>query len=594
MKTVFLHGINSSDPGGKWITGLNRGLVQAGFEPISAEDTAAPKYGDLLDGAAEIAREWPPETYKIDDDRSARRDFERRQARVQRILSRNPGVRTHGFNQVPGPVLAKGQDIGIDYLPILRQVRNYVDSRKLRGAVMCRILEEIGGLRGNVVLIGYSLGSVIAIDLLDHLPPELHVRRLITIGSPAHSEALHHGSERLLKKFPYACVDDWSNFVETRDLVTGGRGLASVFPAAQDFFIEVGWTHDADKYLGHEAVAGLVADVVYRPEQPTPTAGSDLVGRLDEPEALALLSLQFGRRVSTRISDKDVARRYEDVLGLIQEDLVAKVQLMAAEGQPLAPELRQLLDGQFPQLPHRWEEHEAARHLAVLATSNPILPYEIGTDGAQLEALPEVAVDLGFSRKLGDRVRESVTKINDELLEKRGIIDRFGNSTQSRLILAAAGIALVAAAPIGLMVAAPAGVAGAAALAGGLAALGPGGMVGGLATLGGLASAGTLMATVAATVGSQDQIGRDPRILLSRIAGEYALKLLGIQHDRVLWLQVTEFETQVCAEFNRLEPFSDKDSARLVHLAEAKRIIAKMIEFMSANGLGPPALQAAD
>ena len=157
-------------------------------------------------------------------------------------------------------------------------------------------------------------------------------------------------------------------------------------------------------------------------------------------------------------------------------------------------------------------------------------------------------------------------------------------------MLAAAGIALVAAAPIGLMVAAPAGVAGAAALTGGLAALGPGGMVGGLATLGGLASTGTLMATVAATVGSPDQIGRDPRILLSRIAGEYTLKLLRIQHDETLWLQVTEFETQVCAEYNRLEPFSDKDSARLADLTAARKILAKMIEFMSTNGLGPAAL----
>ena len=590
MKVVFLHGINDTDQNGRWIAGLNRGLVQAGFEPITAEEAVAPKYGDLLDGA-ETARVWPPETYKVSDDRTARRDFERRQARVQRILSSAPGVRTHGFNQVPGPVLEAGQHTGINYLPILRQVRNYVESRKLRGAIMSRILKEISDLRGNIVLIGHSLGSVIAIDLLDHLPPDLHVRRFITIGSPAHCQALHAGSERLLKKFPYAYVDDWSNFVETRDPVTGGRGLASVFPAAQDFFIELGWmVHDADRYLGHEAVAGLVADVIHRPKQPEQATGSALVGRLDEAEALALLSIQFGRRVTTRISDKDVARRYEDVLRIIQEDLVAKVQLMAAEGKALAPELRDLLDGQFPRLPHRWEEHEAARHLAVLATSNSVAPYEINTGGAQLEALPEVAVDLGFTLRLGERVQESVTKINEELLDRRGVVDRFGKSTSSRLMLAAAGIALVAAAPIGLMVAAPAGVAGAAARTGGLAALGPGGMVGGLATLGGLASTGTLMATVAATVGSPDQSGRDPRILLSRIAGEYALKLLGIQHDETLWLQVTEFEAQICAEYNRLEPFSDEDSARLAELTTAKKILARMIEFMSANGLGPQSL----
>ena len=114
-------------------------------------------------------------------------------------------------------------------------------------------------------------------------------------------------------------------------------------------------------------------------------------------------------------------------------------------------------------------------------------------------------------------------------------------------------------------------------------------MVGGLATLGGLASTGTLMTTVAATVGWHDHVGRDSRILISRIAGEYALKLLDMPHDETLWLQVTEFKTQVCAEYNRLEPFCDKNSARLSNLETAKKILDKMIAFMSTNGLGPEA-----
>ena len=227
MKVVFLHGVGDGDPGKRWLAGLNRGLVQAGFEPISADETVAPQYSDLLQDE-EADENLPPVTYKVRDDRSARRDFERRQARVQRILGNDPGVRTHGFNHVPGPVLQAGQDLAIDRVSIFRQVRNYVTRDGIRGAIMNRILEDLSDLRGNIVLIGHSLGSVIAIDVLDHLSTELHVRRFITIGSPAHSPSLHRGSERLLKKFPYGRVDDWSNFVETRDVVTGGRGLASV------------------------------------------------------------------------------------------------------------------------------------------------------------------------------------------------------------------------------------------------------------------------------------------------------------------------------------------------------------------------------
>lgn len=113
--------------------------------------------------------------------------------------------------------------------------------------------------------------------------------------------------------------------------------------------------------------------------------------------------------------------------------------------------------------------------------------------------------------------------------------------------------------------------------------------MGGLAMLGGLASTGTLMATVAATVGSGDQVARDPRVLISRIAGEYSLKMLGMPHDESLWEQVTEFETQICAEYNRLEPFSDKKCQRLTDLETAKGIMDKMIAFMVKTGLGPEA-----
>lgn len=111
----------------------------------------------------------------------------------------------------------------------LDQVRRYVRDDKVRADVMNHILDFLPTY-GDMLLIAHSLGSVIAIDLLDHLPENVHVRRFITIGSPANIRALHEGSERLLKKFPYARVDDWSNFLNARDIVTGGRGLASSFP----------------------------------------------------------------------------------------------------------------------------------------------------------------------------------------------------------------------------------------------------------------------------------------------------------------------------------------------------------------------------
>ncbi len=101
-------------------------------------------------------------------------------------------------------------------------MRRYVRDDRVRADVMNHINDFLPTY-GDVLLIGHSLGSVIAIDLLDHLAEDVHVRRFITIGSPANIRALHEGSDRLLKKFPYARVDDWSNFLNVRDMA---RSLA--------------------------------------------------------------------------------------------------------------------------------------------------------------------------------------------------------------------------------------------------------------------------------------------------------------------------------------------------------------------------------
>ena len=165
-------------------------------------------------------------------------------------------------------------------LPVmdLDQVRGYVRDDKVRADVMSHILDFLPTY-GDIVLIAHSLGSVIAIDLLDHLPEDLQVRRFITIGSPANIRALHEGSERLLKKFPYAHVDDWSNFLNVGDIVTGGRGLASTFPGAQDFLLNGISGHDAGTYLGDPAVPGSLpmcctrARIWSGPAQTSPSNG---------------------------------------------------------------------------------------------------------------------------------------------------------------------------------------------------------------------------------------------------------------------------------------------------------------------------------
>lgn len=588
MRIVFLHGIGDGDPKMGWLDGLNRGLSQAGRPPVNSERVIAPRYRSLLNTAG-ISAKIPPVTYKPKDDSSGRRGFERRQAKVQRKLGLEAGVRAFGFDRVPEPPLSVLQQAAINSVPWfdLPQVKRYMQNEGTRGAILQRILDSLPST-GDIILVGHSLGSVVAIDLLDNLHEGLHVRRFVTIGSPASSRPLHENSDRLLKKFPYDRVDDWTNFFDKRDVVTGGRGLASTFPGAQDFSIDIGGDHAASTYLGHTSVAGLIADVLY-PTKAVALRESGIAVRLGDNEASILLSLHFGHAVQRQIKDKNAAARYADALGAQQDEVVAQIESAdAASNIAVPPELYELAQGTLPRLPHRWELHEAISELVVLAMTNLVEPYEINVDRAPRDALSEVAVELGFQRSTG-------TKIGNAIEDVQSYISRKGGVPWGRVLTAAAGVAIIAAGPVGLIVAAPAGVFGAAALTGGLAALGPGGMVGGLAMLGGLAGTGAAVATSAATTGGGPaQPITDSNTLVLRVAVEHARKLLELPYDEALWYQITDLETQLSARINRLSVYSDPKSAALETLRAGQFTVTRLLAFMLEKGLGPKALVAAE
>lgn len=582
MKVVFLHGIGDGDPQRKWFESLNNALKQLGHPSLTQSDVVAPRYAAFLkmDG---VSAKIPPSTYKPKDDTVARQDFERRQARVQRILQLNPSVQRFGFDVVPEAVFNNVPRA----LPItkiadafnLAQVRRYIGNDGLRGAIMTRILEELP-VSGDIILIGHSLGSVIAIDLLDHLPETLHVRRFITIGSPANMKALHDRSERLLKKFPYCRVDDWSNFLNRLDPVTGGRGLAGVFPGAQDFVLGEVSGHGAEKYLSDSAVAGLVADVFY-PRKEVALASSDLEVRLTDGEAWILLTQHFGDTVAHRIKDEDVRRRYRSALKLIREDLASQLTQVSSSGHAIAPEMRQLASGgELPVLPRRWEVHDAVALLVVLAVVNCVAPYEIEVGDARKLALADIAADLGFREDIGKKVRQALDDV-EKAVSGEGF-------PWGRVLATAAGVALLAAGPVGLLAAAPASAFGAAAITGGLAAFGPGGMAGGLAMLGGLAGAGAAVTTAAAIAGGGAGVSLPILMQMTlRVTTEHARNLLGLPYDAALWYQLADFESYVCASINRLETFSDKKSPKLQQLEDTRSAINALLRFMLLKGLAP-------
>jgi pimeloyl-ACP methyl ester carboxylesterase len=584
LKVVFLHGIGNGNPDFDWLDGLNRGLEQLQYPVLERDRVIAPRYSECLSRNGREGVKLPPLTYKPKNDADPRREFERRQARVQRLLQMQDGVRTYGFNLIPDPVVSTIPPHVIDRVPLMNlpQVRRYVRDDKVRADVMDRILDHLP-THGDIVLIGHSLGSVIAIDLLDHLPSDLRVRRFITIGSPAALRALHEGSDRLLKKFPYGRVDDWSNFFSVRDVVTAGRGLASTFPGAQDFELTSVHGHGADLYLSDPAVARLVADTLYPTKDVVP-AGSNVAVRMSEAEASLMLLQHFAEAVARHIKDGERANRFRATLRLLRDDLGAQLQNCAAAGQLLAPEMVELMNGRLPRLPHRWEIHEVVSELVVLAFTNCVAPYEVDTGDAQIEALKDISVELGFTRTIGKMVGESIKDVQNFVFPKSGV-------PWGRVLTAAAGVALLAAGPVGLAVAAPAGAYGAAAIVGGLAAFGPGGMVGGLAMLGGLAGTGAA-AAAAAAVGGGGSDATAPNLgkLMMRVAAEWARKRLDLPFDHTLWYQVTDFEGQISAVLNRLKAFNDPKSPTMVQLSTAQQAVASLLRFLIEKGLAPAEL----
>ena len=581
MKIVFLHGIGDGDPDRLWLKALNDALGAAGHPPIEVGQVIAPRYDSFLmtDG---ISAKMPPITYKPKNDDQSRREFERRQAAVYRILQEEPDASPFGFNSVPKPWMAAAHGIGVDHLPVmdLPQVRKYVNNEGLRGAIMRFILDQLPAA-GDILLIGHSLGSVIAIDLLDHLPPSLRVCRFITLGSPANSDALHRGSERLLKKFPYKTVLDWTNFFNPRDVVSMGRGLAAVFPGAQDCAVSISGLdqHGAARYLSQPAVLDLIARTLY-PGEELVRSTSALTARLSDEQLFALIKYRFATCVAENIKDADRAQRYEDALKLIRDDLISQLEQMVHSGQSLPVELQAVIDGQTPTIPDRFDLREAVIALTTLTATNFVEPYEIDPGDAPKAALKSMAVILGLQPNIGVTIAKALTEV-DELL------NRTGGIPWGRIGIAAAGLALIAAGPIGLAAAAPASAFGAAAITGGLAALGPGGMMGGVATIGALAASGAGVVAGAALGGSNAEIfALNVTQLTLRVAAEYALRLLDVRSDADIWSQLTSLETQISAELNRVLAFSDSRSPRVQQLRAAQDAVIKLLGFVVDKRIG--------
>ncbi|MEI2716130.1 MAG: hypothetical protein V9E98_03890 [Candidatus Nanopelagicales bacterium] len=284
---LYLHGVGDDGTRRDW---WERLTLSAGA-PLNGVSVVAPDYGDLLTSTGPIA--WTPEppTTRLAVTPLDRRRYRAEQADLHQVLvSRGSNSmwphRRRGFARVPGMIDAIGERVVIGML--YGEVGRYVDDELRRRAILNRVLRLVPA--GPVVIIGHSLGALVALELIRHLPPDTDVPLLVTAASALARRKLPANLNDLNSQFPYDRVDGWVNVFNPADPVTRGLPIGLRFPQAIDVSVGGGFAnHDLATCLADEGVARVIAQALY----PRPTPAHEPTGDLELASALNLATLQF-------------------------------------------------------------------------------------------------------------------------------------------------------------------------------------------------------------------------------------------------------------------------------------------------------------
>lgn len=581
---LFLHGVGDGNRDGAWLTGLSAALSRLGYPDVDAERVIAPRYAHALKDSDE-SLPLPRTTVKQparDKVRQNRRDFERRAAALEfRLGKHNQGNGWGGAEFVVN---------GSASLPGFVQVRKYLGNADVRAQVLHLILQKLPAA-GQIVIVGHSLGSVIAADLLQRLPTGLEVVGMLTIGSPLASGRFDVDKLRESMQEPPTNLAWWVNFWNVLDPVAAHRGLSSVYNWMLDFRIGTGFNHhvhDAESYLSHDAVAEAVGFALFgstSTEIVSVDHGVDI--QLDESELTALVALRYAYLLKSRLEGEQAAR-FAGALRQVQATAVNEVRQRNRDaGRPLPSQIARLVfdpsdpDALVPEpLPSRHlTKEDAVTLLTVLASENVIRPFELNIDRDKwLGAMQELTAEMGLGSQYGTHVFEAAKSAQDVLSGALINWKKWG-------ALGAGAVALVVATG-GLALAAAPGVVGAAVITSALAGFGPGGMIGGLLTAGTLVGAGG--GGIAFSLASPGTTAETVEAVIQRrLAAAILRKRQSLEPDYILWRILSANEIAFRREFERLDEFSDESAQGLKELKKKLETIERAMKYLSQSGLEP-------
>lgn len=581
---LFLHGVTHADPSDKWRTTLDESLKRVGYAGLTGLDVIAPSFKYALQGVDDDIA-IPAVTVRLprgDRGKAHRRDFERRRAAMEARLQREaPGHGLPGVEPLFGLVAMQ-----------IEAVDNYVRNPRVRAVVLQRILSRLPS-EGRLVIIGHSLGSVIAADLIRRLPVGLDVTGVLSIGSPLGHPSVHVDGLQALLEDPPANLGWWVNFRAAGDVVPAGRGLCSVFPWVLDQRIRDFNplpAHFAATYMKDHGVATAVGFAAYgslSTELVPSSSGVEIV--LDFAETFSLLALRYAH-LTLRELDGDAKDRFAEALRRAQAETVEHIRRRNDRtGRPTPGLIARLgvdLTDPFSQAPEpvisgHLEAGDAVVLLLAILEANVVAPYEIevGKDPRRM-AMENLTLEMGFGTSFGTAVFEAIEEAQRALK---------GETNKMKWVALGMGSAALLVATGGLALAAAPGVAGAAAITSALAAFGPGGMIGGLLTAGtllsaggggvavGLAAPGTTAETVEAVVAAQ-------------LSAAILRSLRNLDQDPQTWANLVETEIEVRREIGRLEHISDKSAPSLKAARRKLETLELAIGYLDRENLRPAAV----
>ncbi|GAA4902639.1 V8-like Glu-specific endopeptidase [Actinomycetospora succinea] len=281
---VFLHGRSQQgrDPAvlrADWAGGLARGLGGVGRAPVNPARVWFPYYGDLLagladasaterlvtaDGRGTVAEQVAPvgtsarATYaELIEDAAARAGF-----RPTATAREGIGDLLAGLQPALSWLANRSRLDDVVIAAVFRDVALYLDDDRVRGQVLDTVLATFP-TSGPVTLVSHSLGTIVALDLLTRVPPQVDLRLLVTAGSPLGMDTV---TKRLLGDGPHRpAVGRWVNAWCPADAVAIGCPLAPTWGGGVEDVQTDNATdraHAITEYLADLRVASAIADTV--------------------------------------------------------------------------------------------------------------------------------------------------------------------------------------------------------------------------------------------------------------------------------------------------------------------------------------------